>query len=188
MQALRPLVSLLLVAVVTLASGCAITLPPPTASADTVRALRDADIQPMRVGAFTVDAANTQGSSVSLRGNSVAPAQGNFADHLAQAARAELAAAGKLDEKSARVLSGVLVRNDVDASGVSVGTANHVARFRLDVEGKRVYEKEQRVDGLWDSSFMGAVAIPAAVNGFSAGFQKLLQKLFTDPEFLKAAR
>lgn len=188
MQFARLIAAALLAAVCVFASGCAITLPPPAASLGNVRDLRESDIQPMRVGQFTPDPANTQADSVSLRASGLSYPQGSFAVYLADAARADLSAAGKLDERSPRVLSGVLVTNDVDSSGISVGTARHVARFQLDVEGRRVYDKEQAVESTWESSFIGAVAIPAAANGFAAGFQKLLQKLFSDPEFKKAAR
>lgn len=169
-------------------SGCASTMPPYAASAENVSALRATDIKPLRVGSFTVDSSNRDAQSVSIRGTSLAPAQGSFADHLAQAARADLSAAGKLDDKSTRVLSGVLIRSAVDGSGVSVGTSEPVARFALDVDGKRVYAKEHRVEAKWDSSFIGAIAIPAAINNFTAGFQQLLRRLFSDTEFQAQAR
>lgn len=163
-------------------------MPPYAASAENVSALRATDIKPLRVGSFTVDSSNRDAQSVSIRGTSLAPAQGSFADHLAQAARADLSAAGKLDDKSTRVLSGVLIRSAVDGSGVSVGTSEPVARFALDVDGKRVYAKEHRVEAKWDSSFIGAIAIPAAINNFTAGFQQLLRRLFSDTEFQAQAR
>lgn len=177
-----------LVAGAALAAGCATQMPAYTAAPDNVIALREAKLQSIDVRAFTLDPANAHPRSVSIRATSLAPADGDFAAYLTQAARADLAAAGRLGSGATRVLSGTLVRNVVDASGFSEGTAEHVARFSLEVDGRRVYDKEHRVQARWDSNFIGAIAIPAAITNFTAGFQALLRRLYTDPEFQQAAR
>lgn len=171
-----------------LGSGCATKMPAYSASPDNVRALRDAPVQALRLGAFTSDAGNPNSASVGIRATSLAPEDGDFAAYLRQVARADLSAAGKLSESSSRVLAATLLRTTVDASGFSVGTSEHVARFTLDVDGKRVYEREHRVDGKWDSSFIGAIAIPMAATNFTAGFQALMRKLYEDPAFQQQAR
>ena len=42
------------------------------------------------------------------------------------------------------------------------------------------------IEHQWDSSFMGAVAISAAIDNYSAAVQKLLHVLLSDPDFAKA--
>jgi hypothetical protein len=184
---LRAAAAAALVIGMTALSGCANTMPAYSASPDNVAVLRSSTVQPMRVSGMSMDPGNKDARSVSVRASTLGPPEGSFADYLAQAARADLAAAGKLDPQSKRVLSGVLVRNLVD-SGINEGTSQHVARFWLDVDGKRVFDKELQVDSKWDSSFIGAIAIPAAMSNFTAGFQKLLRELFSDVEFQKSAR
>ncbi|NLA68351.1 MAG: hypothetical protein GX856_08945 [Gammaproteobacteria bacterium] len=53
-------------------------------------------------------------------------------------------------------------------------------------DGEVVYDRTLRVDHEWDSSFLGAIAIPTAFDNYAAAVQKLLQALFTDPGFVAA--
>ena len=48
--------------------------------------------------------------------------------------------------------------------------------------------RELRQDAKWESSFVGAIAIPDAINHFSEQFRLILLRLYRDPEFLKALR
>jgi len=50
------------------------------------------------------------------------------------------------------------------------------------------YDKQVRQDAKWDSSFVGAIAIPDAINHYSEQFRLILLRLYRDPEFLKALR
>jgi hypothetical protein len=54
--------------------------------------------------------------------------------------------------------------------------------------GVSVYESVKTVDNAWESSFIGATAIPAAVTGYHNTVQKLLASLYADPEFVKAIK
>ena len=55
-------------------------------------------------------------------------------------------------------------------------------------DGKAVYDKELAVDDRWESSFVAAIAVPAAFNHHSALVQKLAGKLLDDPAFRAAVR
>lgn len=50
------------------------------------------------------------------------------------------------------------------------------------------YPRTIRIENSWESSFMGAIAIPAAISGYSATVQKLLGELSADPEFRRATQ
>jgi hypothetical protein len=49
-----------------------------------------------------------------------------------------------------------------------------------------VFDRELTVQSSWESSFMGAVAVPAAMNQYQALYKMLVAKLVDDPEFRKA--
>lgn len=115
-------------------------------------------------------------------------ADGTFSTYLQQALETELRAAGRLDAAAGLRLSGTLTENRLDADNLSVGRASVGARFVLTRDGRVVYDQVHTVDHEWDSSFLGALAIPAAMQGYAAAVQKLTGRLFADPAFIEATR
>ena len=184
-------VRLACVAVVSLALfGCAtVKMPvPTTASADSLSTLRGANLAPARTGAFVLapgKPASLDTTLDGLRGSSVEPANGSFAKTLREQLVVELKAAGLYDEASNTVITGELTDSQVDAA-IGTGTARLGAHFVVTRDGKPVYDKAIVVDAKWDSSFVGAIALPAAINQYTALFKTLAGKLFADPDFLKA--
>jgi hypothetical protein len=170
--------------------GCAnVTLPAATGSAGNVEKLKTVAATPMGVGEFTASGkALSADKSISVRGaNSVAPTSGSFAQQLRDQLTAELKASGLLDAASNTVVTGVLIENSLDA-GMSTGTGKLGARFQVTRAGKMVFDKEIVATSTWESSFMGAVAIPAAINQYGALYQKLVGQLLDDTEFLAAIK
>jgi hypothetical protein len=51
-----------------------------------------------------------------------------------------------------------------------------------------VFDKTLSAETVWDSNFLGAVAIPDAFNHYTGLFAELAGKLYADPEFVAAAR
>lgn len=98
----------------------------------------------------------------------------------------DLAAGGKLDAASARVLTGVVEKNDLSAAGIVTNQATVAVRFKLADAQRTRYEKTISVNDEWESSFMGAIAIPRAIQNYVVSIQKLIGKLFADPEFAAA--
>ncbi len=97
-----------------------------------------------------------------------------------------MGAAGRFDPNSHLVLEGLLTRRDVDSTP-GTGRAALAAHFTLRRDAAVVYEKDLDVDAKWDSSFLGAVAIPDAINNFTGLFDKLSVKLLSDPDLAAAA-
>ena len=72
---------------------------------------------------------------------------------------------------------------------VAVGeVGDSCVRFVVKSKGETRYDKQVRQDAKWDSSFVGAIAIPDAINHYSEQFRLILLRLYRDPEFLKALR
>jgi hypothetical protein len=172
-------------------SACAMgPLPTPQASIENLQAVRAAGIAPVALGDFVLAPGKPKSMdrTLTIRAGIVsAPGDGSFASYLRQTLSAELAAGGKLDAGSTIVISGELTRSDVDA-GVSRGHAFLGARFIVTREGKVAYDKPLEVEADWDGDFLGAVAIPAAMNHYNALYPKLVGALLSDTEFKNAAR
>lgn len=183
---------LMLLGVVTLSlHGCAsIQMPAPTGSAETAEKLRAANLKSVNAGVFGLapgKSAEMDTSLGGLRGSSLAPASGSFSQHLKEQVVADLKAAGLYDPNSPIAIEAQLTDSMVDAA-IGTGKARLAARFSVIRAGKREYDKELAVESSWESSFVGAVAIPAAMNQYSALYRSLTSKLFDDPDFRASLR
>jgi hypothetical protein len=80
------------------------------------------------------------------------------------------------------VITGELLTNSIDPA---IGTANaHIsARIVIKHGNAVVFDKVVHGDSEWDSSFIGAIAIPMARQQYGETMKKLLANLFSDPNF-----
>lgn len=172
-------------------TGCAqLMLGQPQASAENLQKARATGMAPVALGSFALAAGKPadMDKAMSVRSNSVqSPVSGSFALHLKETLAAELAAAGLVDPASTTVIAGTLTDSVLDVP-VGRGTGTLAARFVVTRDGAQRYDKELRVSADWDAPFVGAVAIPAAMNEFSALFRKIVGKLFDDPDFVSAVK
>lgn len=180
---------LTLAAGLALLTGCAsVKMPAPSPSAANAEKLHAAKLLPAQMGSFKLASgkpADMDTSLGGLRGSSVSPAQGSFAGQLRDEIAAELGAAGLLDGKSGFVIEGQLTDSMVDA-GMSVGKGRLAARIQVKRNGQAVFDKEVIAEATWESSFVGAIAIPAAINQYGALYKTLAGKLFDDADFRRA--
>ena len=186
---IRPL-ALALVAVALLALGaCAMEpLPAPSATLDNIQAVRAANIAPLKIGDFVPGPGRPteMDKEFAVRGGIQPAPEGSFAKYLGDTLAAQLKSAGKLDPNSALVVSGVVTDTHVD-SAMPTGSAALAAKFTLIRDGKTVFEKTLRVSDSWNSDFVGAVAIPDAINHYTGLYSNLAGALFSDPDFRAAA-
>lgn len=181
--------TLMIAAGVAVLTGCgSVKLPAPTANAATVEKLRSAKLAPATAGSFGVapgKPAELDRSLSGLRGSSLTAASGSFSQQLKDEIVAALKASALYDEKAPIVIEGLLTDSKIDAA-IGTGTGRLAARFAVTRGGKRVFDKELAVDAQWESSFVGAIALPAAVNQYGALYKSLVAKLFDDAEFRAA--
>ena len=172
-------------------TGCvSIQMPEPTPSAANVEKLRGAQLAPANVGNFVLAAgkpADMDTSLGGLRGSSVKPGSGSFSKQLRDELLTELKAASLIDPAAKVLIEGQLTDSMVDAA-MGTGKGRLAARFTVKREGLVVFDKELAADASWESSFVGAIAIPAAVNQYGALYKALVGKLIDDPDFRKALR
>lgn len=170
-------------------SGCAsVKLDATGATPATVEKLRAANLAPAQVGSFKLAAGKDPALDTSLgglRGSTLAPGKGSWAQLLKDTLIAELAASGLIDSASRLVIEGELTDSRVDAA-IGTGTGRLAARFRVSNGDRVVFDKEIAVDVSWQSSFVGAVAIPMAMNQYGALYKSLVAKLIDDADFRRA--
>lgn len=176
-------------ALLLLLGGCVHTPAPTYAPGnDNLMALRAQPGAKLAVDAFQA-APKVANTSLGLRGNSMSGgSDGTYTTYLQQALEAELRNAGRFDAASGTRISGVLLANQLDASGTRTGKASIRARFVVTRDGAVAYDKPLQADHEWESSFMGMVAVPAAMENYVATLQKLIGVLLVDPEFVEATR
>lgn len=160
----------------------------PSASIGNLEKLRAANITPAKAGNFTLAPGKppSMDRGVSgLRGSSLESTYGSFAQQLKNELIVELKSAGLYDDASDVVIEGQLTDSKVDAA-IGTGSGRLAARFMIVHRDKKIYDKELAVESTWDSSFMGAIAIPEAMNQYTALYKKLIGKLFDDLDFRAA--
>jgi hypothetical protein len=186
---LATLQRLALTAAVAALTGCAsVKMPAPAPSAANAEKLRAAKLVPAQVGTFKLAPGKPAAMDTTLgglRGSSLNPTNGSFAGQLRDEIAAELTAAGLLDPKSKIVIEGQLTDSMVDAA-MSTGKGRLAAKIQVKREGATLFDKEVVAEASWESSFVGAIALPAAINQYGALYKTLVGKLFDDADFKKA--
>ena len=181
----------LLVLLAALVTGCA-TLPlgEPQTSLDNLERIRRSLVAPLAVGTFTRSASVSAAADRShgVRSNKVVAPRGSFAGYLGDTLRAELSGAGRYQADAPLVLRGELLETRLDGSSSSHGTASLAARFELLRDQTVLYRGDLRATDRWESGFLGVEAIPAAVNHYQDLDRRLVRELFSDPQFVEAAR
>lgn len=170
-----------------LVSGCSITAPQYSASIDNVQKIKNAGDFNAKVGKFESSPDKANANPISLRGSSMSsPYDNSYAAYLTEALKQDLSLAGKLKPDSNLEISGTLLTNDIDASGMNTATGDISARFVVKKADAERYNKIKSVHTEWDSSFAAAVALPRAQQQYPTLVQKLIAELFGDSEFLRA--
>ena len=163
-------------------------MPPPTANASTVEKLRTANLVPSAVGRFSLASGlNPEMDKLvgGLRGASIHGTNGSFSQQLKEVIVAELKASGLYDEKSKFQIEAQLMDSQLDAA-IGIGTSRLAANFLVVKDDKCLFEKTFSVDSQWKSSFVGAIAIPEAINQYTVLYKALAEKLFDDKDFRDA--
>lgn len=180
-------ISLALGALGFILSGCSLVAPPYPPSLDNVQTLKNSGAAPTRVGTFAETGPGVK-HPISLRANSlVSPYGGTWSAYISEAVTRELTMAGKMSPNADVVISGTLLRNEIDPAIVTA-SGDVSARFIVK-KGETVrYDQVKSVHREWDSSFAAAVAIPKAVTEYGYTVQALLATLYADPAFLEALK
>jgi len=169
-----------------LLQACGVTMPRYEPSYDNVQTLRgQAGLAKLDIP--KVEAESGQ-DSLLVRANPIRSPEGSVSQHVQQALEAELRLAGLLDPTAARHLEVRIRQATLDSAVVGNGSGVLSADFDLNDNGQSIYRSSKTVSSNWDSSFVGAVAIPRAANAFNPLVSKLLAELYQDPAFVAALK
>jgi len=163
------------------------TAPPYTAQVDNVIKLQKSEAVQITVGTMTSTPGPSNKDKISIRGSQLQSPYGTYAAYLAEALKQELSLAGKYAATASRSISAELLRNDVSAA-IGDGHGEIEARFVVRDNGDVRYDQIKTAGTTFSSPFMGAIAIPNAVQAYPALVQQLLLNLFDDPAFLNALK
>lgn len=169
--------------------GCAGPAANYAPSIDNVELLKKGKLETIKVGQVGVAQGMSGATSMGVRANSlVSPVGAHYGDYLSAALRQELELAKLQNPQSRLEVSGELVKNNIDAGGISTNEGQIEARFVVKRSDQITYDKVKKAEHKWSSSFAGAVAIPLAANNYPLTVQKLLNSLFSDPDFIIATK
>jgi hypothetical protein len=181
--------SILTALVVTLGNtGCTMMAPQYAPLLENVQTLRDGGTYSAQVTEFGSQPGQQNENPLSIRGNTiVSPYSGSYASYLAEALRQELALAKK-SQSADTTVTGMVLRNTVDGSGMNTGTADIAVRFVVKRSNQVRYEQVKSVHHEFPSAFAAAVAVPRAMQEYQVAVQKLLGTLYADPAFVTAVK
>lgn len=185
-RSLRSLVTVFSLSSLLILGGCSVMAPTYIATPDNVQSLQKAGDSKVNVG--TVTTQNEAVNRLVIRvSNYKSPNDNSFTGYLQNALKTELASARRIDQGSNVSISGELQENTLSGA-VGTGSAHIKARFIVTRPEGAAFDKAVSADHQWDSPFLGALGIPAAQSNYVVAVQKLLNKLFADPEFQAAIK
>jgi hypothetical protein len=121
----------------TILSGCTVMAPQYQPDFELVNMLKDINLAKMQVGTFV--SSDPAVDKVSIRGGSLeSPYDSSYSAYLSHSLAEELKQSELWDSGANIIISGELLRNDLDASGFSIGEADLSAHFRASKDGNEV--------------------------------------------------
>lgn len=181
-----PLFGTLMVAVAL--SGCALSVPNYSPRYEVIDQLKKKSIDKLAVGDFQPSDPKADVNHITLRGSPLSPESGTYADYLENALRADLGEVGVYDPASGTRLDATLLKNDIDVSGFSTGTGVIEVRLSVSRQSRISFEKTYMANTQFDSSFVGAVAIPKGQAEYPNLVRTLLQQIYLDAAFIEAVK
>ena len=173
--------------IVFLLSGCSINAVQYQPDFEIVNNLKDRELNEVGVG--NISSTDSRVNKISLRGTSmVSPYNKSYEAYIKEALEEQLKQADLFNPMSQIEIRGELLSNNVNAAGISVGTAFISARFEVVESNEIKFDKVISIGHEWDSSFMGAVAITNAQNNYPIAIQKLISALMNDVDFIGAIK
>lgn len=172
-----------------LLAACSTPSPNYAPSIDNVETMKRLGSDSVKTGTFTAAADLRTVNSIQLRANTMVSSVGSgYADYIAAALRQELELAKLYNAQSTVEITGVVLENDINAGGISTNDGIIAVRFTVKSPGRSLYERVVRSSHKWESSFVGAIAIPLAANNYPIMVQRLIAQLIADPDFVRALR
>ena len=173
-----------------LSSGCSINANKYESSVENIQQIRRSGDSKVDISGFKVDPAKAaEINNKTFRGSSFSsPYESDYAKYLEESLKQEFKQANRYDPNSNIKVSGIVLNNEFDASGMSVGLASITAVISVTKGGTQKYKKEITAKNQWESSFSGFSALPAGQKGYVELIQKFIAQLLADQNFINAIK
>lgn len=181
---MKGILSLGLLFIVSLVSGCSLAPPAYTTDYETINRLKNINMEKLAIGEVQPKDPNAAVNKISLRATTLVPKEGSFSTYLEEALRNDLRGLGIYDANSTTKLNITILKNDIDISSFSIGIAIIEVKLIVNKNGTLKLEKVYSAKTEFESSFAGAVAIPNGQNEYPKLIQKLLKTIYTDNDFV----
>jgi hypothetical protein len=185
MSVFRLAVSGLAVAVL---AGCAVVAPPYSADYSVLDKLKSTSIDKAAVAPVQPRDPAAPVNHINLRASPLRAAQGTFAQYLEDALTQDLKEVSAYDPKAGTLISATILKNNIDVSGFSKGEGAMAVKFLITRAGATRLDKTYTANTEFDSSFVGAIAIPNGQNEYGHLVKVLLAQVYADPEFVNALK
>ncbi|MBE0359659.1 hypothetical protein [Pseudoalteromonas aliena] len=165
-------------------SACTIQVPPYNADISNVSKLKEVSKNPISVGKIESE---KKLNKISLRGSPLISSVGtSYGEYIENALLQELKLAKLWSGVAKKQVTGKLVDHDIDVTGFSNGSAFIKVNFVVSEGDSILFEKVVSAEHTFDSSIMGAIAIPNGQRSYVALIQKLLKNLYSDEKFIES--
>ncbi len=168
-------------------SACTMTTPRYDSDPSNAITLKTQALTAVKVGQITKQR-GSRVESVSIRGTSLQSANGSFENYIRDALVDELDHAELLDQNSTTQIDGVLLRNELDGSGLHRGYGEIEMQFTVSRDHTILFDKKITAQQEWRSNALGALALSRAAYNYPLMIKKLLGKLLKDPDFIVALK
>jgi len=185
---LRQLLRGMGVATLLLVAACSQQAPNYVFSPEHIEILKHSGPTVVKLGSFSAADRAEGAAKLTARSVTLLSPYGDYPGYLKEALRQELTEAGKLTPNAEIEISGVMTKNDLDASGIITGDGELAARITVKRGGATLFDKPVVAKTTWDSSFVGAIAIPRAVAEYPRLVSEFVSTLLRDPDFLSAIK
>jgi len=169
-----------------LISGCTLIAPNYSPDYSVLDTLKRQKVSKIAVEPVEPKDPEAKVNKITLRGTTLASQSGTYSKYLEDAIKSDLIDANLFDPNSLLRLSALLLNNDIDVTGFSNGFGTIEVKFSLNRNGSKVFDKTIYEKTSFESSFVGAIAIPKGQNEYPNLVRALLKKLYTDKEFINA--
>lgn len=170
-------------------TACTMLAPKYNTSFENIAPLREEHLKKVAVGDVKPDPSVKQDGteSLSLRAAPFKSPYGSFSAYLKEALSQELEDAHLLDPKSPIEITAYILKNEISVP-MDTGSAALTARFVVSHGTEKLFDKVKDASTTWPSSFFGATALSAGQINYPIVYQKLLQSLFSDIDFIGALK
>lgn len=95
---------------------------------------------------------------------------------------------GIYDQTSTTQFNAVILKNEIDVSGLSKGYGLMEVKLSNIKRGHAIFEKVYTANTQFESSFSGTVAVPKGQSEYPSLVRALLQKVYSDTDFIEAVK